>query len=87
MKLASILAFTLLLGSVSFAADAEHTDSTTVDQSKNPLTGSHTTTVKHHHKKKHMGGANVDATSTETTTVKKNGEVEKNIKVEDKAAH
>ena len=87
MKLASLLALALLVASTSFAADAEKTDKTTVDHSKNPITGSHTTEVKTHHKRKNAGGKDVDATATETTKVSKDGEVKKDLKVEEKAAH
>jgi hypothetical protein len=86
MKLAALVAGILLVASSSFAADAEHTESTTVDHSSNPITGSHTIKVKHHHKKKNMDGENMDAKSTETTTVKKDGSIKKEVKVEEKAA-
>ena len=75
MKLAALLMGVLLLSSSSFAADAENTDTTTVDHSKNILTGSHTKKVKRHVKKKNVDGADVDATTTDTTTVKKDGTV------------
>ena len=37
----------VLAASLVHAADAEHSDKTTVDHSKNPITGTETTTKKH----------------------------------------
>lgn len=41
-----IMAAFLLSGSVGFSADADVKNDTTVDQSKNPVTGTETTTTK-----------------------------------------
>lgn len=88
MKLSALLLAVLFASASAFAADGENTDTTTVDNSHNPITGSHTKKVKHHHKKKNMDGVDVDHTSTETTKVKKDGAVKKDTKVEDeKVAH
>ena len=50
MKLALFIAAALVSGSMAFAADAENKIETTVDTSKNPITG--TVTEKKKHKKK-----------------------------------
>ncbi len=86
MKQSAILMALLFMSAHAFAADAENTDSTTVDHSKNPITGTQKIKVKRHVKQKNMGGPNVDAVATETTTVKKNGEVKKEVKVDEKSA-
>ena len=48
MKISMIISAALLLGATAFAADAK--TETTVDTSKNPITGTETTTTKHEEK-------------------------------------
>lgn len=79
-KFSAVVVSALLVGSMSFAADAENTESQTVDKSKNILTGTETTTVKSKKKVKTPHGK-VDAKVTETTEVHKNGKVEKEVEV------
>ena len=80
MKLAAILASILMVGSLSFAADAENSASTTVDHSKNPITGTEKTVKK---SKKKMKGAEGKATEEvkETTKVDKDGKVDQSTEV------
>ena len=85
-KIVAMLVSALFVGSVVMAADAENTDKTTTDTSKNPITGTKTTTKKHHKKMKHEGGASTDATTKETTKEMKNGTVEKSTKTETDSA-
>jgi hypothetical protein len=76
----------LLVGSVGFAADAENKNETTTDTSKNPITGTVTTTKKTKMKKKGAkGGSEVEA--TEKTKVHKDGEVEHSVDVEGESSH
>lgn len=81
-KIVAMLVSALFVGSMSMAADAENSDSTTVDTSKNPITGTKTTTKKHKMKKKTDGGASADMTVKETTKEKTDGTVEKSTKAE-----
>ncbi len=86
MKIAAILMGVLLVSGASYADDnvnakGENSDVTTVDHSKNPITGSHTTKVKRK-MKKNKDGHRVDHESTDTTKVKKDGEVKKDHKSE-----
>lgn len=66
---------------LAHAADAENKGEATVDTSKNPITGTVTTTKKMNKKVK---GANGEATAkvTEKTKVHKNGKVEKSESVD-----
>jgi hypothetical protein len=64
----------------AFADDAENKASDTVDTSKNPITGTTTTTQKHKRKWK-KGADHGSATVTEKTKVKKDGEVDKSVDV------
>jgi hypothetical protein len=69
----------VFVASVAGAADAENSEKATTDTSKNPITGSKTTTKKY---KKHVknGKHNAgDVNVTEKTTVKKDGEVVKKV--------
>lgn len=72
----------LLAGSVSFAADNENSEKATVDHSKNPITGTQTTTKKYKKKKKAANGASQDVEVTEKTKVKTDGTVTKDMDVE-----
>lgn len=87
MKLFSILMAALLINAPSFADDsAEHADKTTVDHSKNPITGTRTAKVKHH--KKHKDGdQGMETTTTEKTKVQKDGDVKKTTTTEESATH
>jgi hypothetical protein len=74
MKNASmLLAATLLVGSMVLAADAENKETATVDHSKNPITGTKTTTKKYKGKMKDEKGHSEDVSVTEKTKVKKDG--------------
>lgn len=64
-KMSMVVASLMFVGATSFAADTEHKAETTVDQSKNPITGTETTTKK---TKKKMKG---DHASSETVTKEK----------------
>ncbi|RYZ66075.1 MAG: hypothetical protein EOP05_19665 [Proteobacteria bacterium] len=76
----------LFVGSVGFAADAENKAETTTDVSKNPITGTVTTTKKTAAKKKGAHGK-ASMETTEKTKVHKDGEVEKSVEVEGESAH
>ena len=67
-KQASILTALLFVGSLALAADAEHSETTTVDHSKNPITGSETTTKK---TKKKMKGEHAKTEMKTTDKMKK----------------
>lgn len=73
----------VLAASLVHAADAEHSDKTTVDHSKNPITGTETTTKKHT-KKMHNDatGAKSEVTTKEKVKAKKDGTVSKETTVE-----
>lgn len=77
---------TLMIASVGFAADAENKAETTTDTSKNPITGTVTTTKKTSAKKKGAHGK-ASMEKTEKTKVHTDGEVEKSVEVEGEAAH
>lgn len=83
MKIAMIITATMLMGATLFAADMEKKSETTVDTSKNPITGTVTTKKKHTKKKK---GDNREQTSevTEKTKVHTDGKVEQTTKTETK---
>ena len=75
MKITTIFVAIALAGSMALANDAENSSSTTVDHSKNPITGTEKTVKKHHKKKKDKHGeAKTD--TTETTKVHKDGTVD-----------
>ena len=76
-------ASTLLVSQFAFAADkAEHKNEETTTSSKNYLTG--TKTIEHKHKRhaKNMRGEKVDTNVKETIKKKKDGTVNKSVKVE-----
>ena len=76
----------VLVGSVGFAADAENKAEVTSDTSKNPITGTVTTTKKTKMKKKGAhGGAELE--KTEKTKTHKDGEVEHSVDVEGESSH
>lgn len=76
MKIAMIISATMLVGAMSFAADMEKKNDSTVDTSKNPITGTVTTKKKHSKKIKNAAGeATVE--TTEKTKVHTDGTVEK----------
>ena len=78
----TILALTIAaFVSPAFAADNENKNETTVDHSKNPITGTETTTKKTKMKKK-GDHAKSEAEVTEKTKVKRDGTVEKSKEVE-----
>jgi ABC-type uncharacterized transport system YnjBCD substrate-binding protein len=88
-KMMMTLAALMMVGSLAHAADAENKAEATTDTSKNPITGTVTTTKKHSRK---MKGAHGEAKAevTEKTKVHKNGKVEKTEKVDassEEAAH
>ncbi len=88
MKL-TILALVLaaFVAPMAFADDSANKAETTVDTSKNPLTGSVTTTKKHTHTVKH-GKAQAKLEVTEKTKHKKNGVTEKSVDVHtDETSH
>jgi len=62
-----------------YAADAENSGSATVDHSKNPLTGTQTTTKKWKSKKKNARGE-AETNSKETTKEMTDGSTEKTTK-------
>lgn len=74
-----ILVAALLAGSISMAADTEHKESSTVDHSKNPITGTETTTKKYKGKMKNTKGHTEDVSVTEKTKVKKDGTTTKSV--------
>lgn len=80
MKNASMLLVSaLFVGSISMAADAEHKETSTVDHSKNPITGTETTTKKYKGKMKNEKGQSEDVAITEKTKVKKDGTTTKSV--------
>ena len=71
-KMSLLIASLMFVGSASFAADVENKAETTVDHSKNPITGSETTTKKT--KKKIKGEhANSEVTTKEKTKTDSDG--------------
>ncbi len=72
MIMAAVLAFSFS----AFAADAEKSDSTTVDHSKT-LMGAKKTVVTKKSKKKGEDGSEMTTKTTDTTKVHKDGKVEK----------
>ncbi len=84
MKKLALLVFGVVVAASVNAADQEDKNSATVDHSKNPITGTKTTTKEWKHKKKGAHGK-VDHTTTETTKEKTDGTVEKKTEVENKS--
>ena len=80
-KMMMTLASLMLVASLAHAADAENKAEATTDVSKNPITGTVTTTKKH---SKKIKGAHVEAKAdvTEKTKVHKDGKVEHTEKVD-----
>ena len=80
-KMMLALAALLMVGSLAHAADAENKAEATTDTSKNPITGTVTTTKKY---TKKMKGAHGEAKAevTEKTKTHKNGKVEKTEKTD-----
>jgi hypothetical protein len=75
--------FALILAALispAFADDAANNAENTVDSSKNPITGTVTTTRKHKRKLKN-GKNQAKVEVTEKTKVHKNGEVDKTVDV------
>jgi hypothetical protein len=87
MKKLMILAPILMMSSLAFAADVENSNTTTVDHSKNPITGTKKTVRKHKMKAKDGAGNAADTTITETTKMKTDGSMEKKTKVEGDESH
>lgn len=81
MKAMMILAAAMMVGALAHAADAENKAEATTDVSKNPITGTVTTTKK---SSKKVKGAHGDAKVevTEKTKVHKDGTVEKSSEVD-----
>lgn len=77
MKVLMFVASACLASSMAFAADTENSKSTTVDHSKNPITGTKKTVVETKVKKTAANGAEVESTTTDTTKVTKDGKVTK----------
>ena len=83
----AIIALAVLFALPAFAADSEDSATHTVDHSKNPMTGSHTTKEKKTHKKKNEDGSASAPTNTATTKVSKAGDVKKETKTEETTTH
>jgi hypothetical protein len=81
-KMLTIIAGMLFVGSMALAADAENTDSAKVDTSKNPITGTKTTTVKRKKKMKDESGTSHDVSVKEKTKEMKDGTVKKSTDVD-----
>jgi hypothetical protein len=81
MKLALLVTGAALVGSMAFAADVEDAGKTTVDHSKNPITGTKTTKKQSKQKMKDAAGNETSSKVTETTKVHKDGQVEKSVEV------
>lgn len=64
-----------LVGSMALAADTENKAESSTDTSKNPITGSETTTKKSTKKMKH-GHAKSESTTKESATKHKDGAVD-----------
>ena len=75
MKLVSVLIATVFAASLSSAADIEKKDETTMNTSKNPITGTVTKKKKHSKKTKGANGE-MTAETTEKTKIHKDGKVE-----------
>jgi hypothetical protein len=82
MKLALMVTSAVLVGSFAMAADKENTNSTKVDHSKNPITGTETTKKTSKQKLKDGKGNAADATVTETTKVHKDGTTDQKVEVD-----
>jgi len=72
-KVMMMIVSAMFLGSMAMAADAANSDNATVDQSKNPITGTKTTTKKWKKKSKTANGDSAEVNAKETTKVKKDG--------------
>lgn len=81
MRLENLIMVGLFVGSIAIAADQEHSDSTTTDTSKNPITGTVTTTKKMTKKKKTEHGEE-KMEVTEKTKMMKDGSIKKTTEVE-----
>lgn len=75
------LALAAFISPVAFAADHEHKDENSVDVSKNPITGTVTTTKKSEHKVK-RGKGHAKVSVTEKTKEMTDGSTEKTKEVE-----
>ena len=85
-KMMMALAALMMVGSMAYAADAENKAETTTDTSKNPITGTVTTTKKTSKKMKGAHGE-AEAKVTEKTKVHKDGKVEHSEKVDASTEH
>ncbi len=85
-KLLLTLVGFVFVGSMAMAADAENTETTKVDHSKNPITGTKTTKKKFKKKVKDEEGHSADMNVTETTKEKKDGSVKTSTDVDAEAA-
>lgn len=83
-----MLAFALaaLVTPVAFANDAANENKTTVDHSDNPITGTHTKTVKHKKAMKGRGG-NAKMETTEKTKTYSDGTQKKTVEVEGESSN
>ena len=79
MKLVSVIATIVLAGALSHAADAEKKSETTVDTSKNIITGTKKTVKKTKMAMKNASGDSSEAKVTETTKVKKDVTVQQKV--------
>ena len=86
-NLLTLAAAALFVGSVSFAAEIENKDATTVDHSKNPITGTETTTTKTEEKVKDGHGGMKKLKAKKTVKTHKDGKVETDVKVEASGEH
>jgi hypothetical protein len=81
-KFALVMLGSMIAGSVALAADIEDSHKATVDTSKNPITGTKTTTKKWKKKSHDAKGAGTEAEVTEKTKMKTDGTVEKKTDIE-----
>ena len=90
-KLALVTMSAMFVGSLAFAADTKNESSTTTDTSKNPITGTETTTKKVSKNVKNAAGGHDETTTKHKTKKHKDGKKEKsgdirprNILIDDK---
>ena len=83
-KVLAILTSLMFVGVLAHGADAEKEASSSVDTSKNPITGTKTTKKKSK-QKAHDAHGEKSAEVTETTKEKKDGSVSKSVEVNQEA--
>lgn len=72
----------MMVGSIAIAAENEASEKATVDKSKNPITGTETTTRKYNRKMKDAAGNDATLEVTEKTKVKRDGTVKQTVEAE-----